>query len=204
METGKRFSRGWVASSARALAAGGVLAALLAGLAGAFAQAQDEGVAAGWQRHRTSFSYLGISPTYSCVGLQDALTFLILQSGAQLNHPVAVFPCNGGGVPTPLLSAMLDFSTLQPAPGGAENAGTVNAVWRHVEFSMNRSQPQLHGSDCELVDEFRAKVLPMFATRNVQSNLRCIPHQTIGNQFSLRFDVLAAPDASNRAVGGAG
>src|SRR6185437_577033 len=101
----------------------------------------------------------------SCQGLQESLTYLLQSSGAQLNRPVIAYPCNGGG-PTSLPSANLDFSTLQAAQGD-------------------------HGSDCELVQEFKDKLLPMFSTRNVSSNLHCIPHQTIGNQFHLSFDVLA-------------
>jgi hypothetical protein len=201
MRISKRFSRGGVWSQARVLGAGAVLAALTLALAGPPALAQNDTVAASWQQHRKTFNYIGISPTYSCVGLQDALDYLLRKSGAQLNRPVVVYPCIGGGGPTSLPSAMLDFSTLQAAPEGG-GSGSVNGVWRHVEFSMTRSNPQLHGSDCELVQEFKDTLLPMFTTRNVTSTLRCIPHQTIGDQFDLSFDVLA-PDAGGRA-GGAG
>ncbi|HEX4050735.1 MAG TPA: hypothetical protein VHY19_07670 [Steroidobacteraceae bacterium] len=195
-----RFHLGRVSSAARSRGAGALLAALGLGLAGSVAWAQTEPVSASWHPHRKTFGYIGISPTYSCQGMRDALTFLLEQSGAKLNRPVNVFPCNGGG-PTKLLSADLSFSTLQPAQdsGGSES---VNGVWRHVEFSLTHSNPQLHGSDCELVSEFKDMLLPMFTTRNVTSNLRCIPHQTTGNQFDLSFDVLASADAG-RHVGGA-
>jgi hypothetical protein len=161
--------------------------------------AQNEAVQGSWQQHKTTFDYLGISPTYSCQGLKDSLTYLLDQSGAQLNRPVAAYPCSGGG-PTKLLSARLDFSTLQPVADSGANG--VSGTWRHVEFSMNRSSPQLQGADCELVQEFKDKVLPMFTTRNVSSNLHCIPHQTTGNQFDLSFDVLTTTDAGTHHVGG--
>jgi hypothetical protein len=71
-----------------------------------------------------------------------------------------------------------------------------------VVLSPNDAPSQLHGSDCELVEEFKDKVLPQFTTRNVKSNLHCIPFQSTGYQFSLSFDVLASSDASAGSVGG--
>lgn len=199
MEMGKRYLHGRSSTGVRrhTLAAAALLGALAAGLAGPVL-AQNATVPAIWQAHKLTFDYLGITPTYSCNGLQDALSYLLERAGAKLNRPVLAYPCRGGA-PTKLLSATLDFSTLQAAQGGAEDTGT-QGVWRHVEFSMIRSNPQLHGSDCELVQEFKDKVLPSFTTRNVHSNLHCIPYQTTGNQFNLNFDVLVAPRG---AAGGA-
>ncbi|HWG77603.1 MAG TPA: hypothetical protein VN660_12545 [Steroidobacteraceae bacterium] len=175
------------------------MAAMALGLAGSVALAQNEPVSASWQQHRKTFTYIGISPSYSCEGLKNALTFLLQQSGARIERTINVSPCSvGGGGPTPVPTANLDFSTLQP--GGS---GDANGVWRHVDFSMTRSNPQLHGSDCELVEEFKDRLLPMFSTRNVTANLHCIPHQSTGNQFDLSFDVLAPADAGNH-VGGSG
>lgn len=196
----KRNSRGGVTSVASTLGAGAVLATLSLALAAPAVRAQDGPVSASWQQHRKTFNYIGISPTYSCVGLQDALTYLLQHSGAQLNRPVNAYPCTGGGGPTKLLSANLNFSTLQAAQESG-GSGNVDGVWRHVEFSMTRSNPELHGSDCELVQEFKDSVLPMFTTRNVTSNLHCIPHQTIGNQFDLSFDVLAPANPGHHGGG---
>lgn len=198
MGMSKQFSPDAASSASKAAGGAAVLAALALGLAGSVALAQNEPVSASWHQHRKSFTYIGISPTYSCEGLKDALTFLLQQSGARINRTVTVSPCSiGGGGPIPVPTANLDFSTLQP--GGA---GDASALWRHVDFSFTRSSPQLHGSDCELVQEFKDRLLPMFTTRNITANLHCIPHQTTGNQFDLSFDVLAPADAGNH-VGGA-
>ena len=202
MQIAKRFCQSGRFSPAGLLGVGAVSAPLVLGAGGLPAQAQEGqngSVTASWQQHRTTFNYIGISPRYSCQGLQESLTYLLQSSGAQLNRPVIAYPCNGGG-PTSLPSANLDFSTLQAAQGD-QGSGSVNGVWRHVEFSMNRSSPQLHGSDCELVQEFKDKLLPMFSTRNVSSNLHCIPHQTIGNQFHLSFDVLAPVNGAHHPGG---
>src|SRR5579871_1015862 len=129
----------------RASLAGGALAAwaTLAFMAAGPALAQDQSAAATWQHHKTTFNYLGITPTYSCIGLEDTLSYLLEQSGARLDHPVWAYPCNGAA-PTKLLTARLDFSTLQPVGDDAGNPGaTARGVWRHVEFSAVRSKPQL-------------------------------------------------------------
>lgn len=171
------------------------------------ASAQPAEEPGGWQTHMVQFNYLGISPTYSCVGLKDDLAFLLQQSGARLDAPIVTLSCyHGDGAPSSLISARLKFSTLQPA-GGADQAsggesGSESGSWRHVEFTNTRSFPQLHGSDCELVLEFKNQVLSTFATRNVQSNLRCIPFQTTGDQFALTFDAFVPSSAAHRAVGG--
>jgi hypothetical protein len=44
--------------------------------------------------------------------------------------------------------------------------------------------------DCELVDIFNNRVLPLFLTRNVQGGVNCIPHQLVGNRIDLRMEVL--------------
>jgi hypothetical protein len=46
--------------------------------------------------------------------------------------------------------------------------------------------------DCELIEQFRQHVLPMFAIRNVVSNVTCVPHELSGSQVDLRFDAFAA------------
>jgi hypothetical protein len=107
-----------------------------------------------------------------------------------------------GGTPRQLLSANLDFSTLQTA-GDAGAAQPASGTWHHVEFSSTHSFPDLRGADCELVEEFKDTALPKFTTRNVKSQLNCVPYQTAGNRFSLSFDVLVANNAPSPPSGGA-
>jgi hypothetical protein len=45
--------------------------------------------------------------------------------------------------------------------------------------------------DCELVEQFRDKVLPMFLTRNLNNQVTCVPHEDSGSNFNLSFDVFA-------------
>jgi hypothetical protein len=46
--------------------------------------------------------------------------------------------------------------------------------------------------DCELVEQFRNNVLPMFATRNVENRTTCIPFQLSGSVIDLKFDAFVA------------
>jgi hypothetical protein len=57
----------------------------------------------------------------------------------------------------------------------------------------DRSPRDLATGDCELVEQFRNNVLPMFTTRNVEDHTTCVPHQDSGSLISLRFESLAAP-----------
>jgi hypothetical protein len=66
----------------------------------------------------------------------------------------------------------------------------VNGAWRAVTLSA-RSPRDLRVGDCELVEQFRSQVLPMFTTRNVVSNTTCIPHQESGSVIDVKFEVLA-------------
>jgi hypothetical protein len=196
-----------------AVAAGLALAG--AWLCGAVPLARAADDAGAWQTHKLTFNYVGISPTYSCEGLRDDLTFLLQQAGAHLDGAIVTESCfHGAGAPSSLVSAQLRFSTLQPATGAAgetadqgnqgnqADTGSAGGSWRHVEFSNTRSYPQLRGADCELVQEFQHQILPAFATRNVTANLHCVPYQTTGDQFALAFDVFVPSSSSSREIGG--
>ena len=157
-----------------------------------------------WQTHTYEFHSMGFTSTYSCDGLGDKLKLLLRLTGARADTKVMPSCARGYGVPDKLAEARVEFSTLQPA--GAGNPGTtnvasaasgVNGVWRHVELTP-RHPFDLQTGDCELVEQFRDALLPMFATRNLQQQITCVPHQDAGSAFSLSFDVFAAPLPAKR------
>jgi hypothetical protein len=56
---------------------------------------------------------------------------------------------------------------------------------------VKRDSPKgLEMGDCELVEIFYDRVVPMFMTRNFQGGVNCIPHQLVGNRIDLRMEVL--------------
>ena len=166
-----------------------------AGFTCAAAQADDSASPAGtgyWKSHKYSFQYMGFTSTYSCDGLADKLKVLLLAAGARGDLKSQPGACASGfGRPDKFARAELTFSTLAPADGGiAAGAKPVNGALRPVSFT-SLSPRDLRLGDCEVVEQFRSQVLPMFATRNVVNNTTCIPNQESGSSIDLRFEVFA-------------
>lgn len=144
-----------------------------------------------WTAHKYTFNFMGFTTTYSCEGLEDKLKVLLQMNGAGPDkHDVQVVaPCaNPIGRPDKLAFAYLTFSSLQPGSTTTAAAGE----WKHVTLAP-RHPYQFDYGDCELVEQFRDKVLPMFTTRNVTNNITCVPHQDAGTNFYLSYDVFAPP-----------
>ena len=144
-----------------------------------------------WQKHEYNFQFLGFTTTYSCDGLASKLKVLLIAAGARADAKSISDACaNGYGVPDKFARASLTFYTLAPAQTG-ENAGApINAVWRSVAIA-DRSPREVRLGDCELVEQFRDKVLPMFTTRNVDNRISCVPNQLSGSAINLKFEVFA-------------
>lgn len=157
-----------------------------------------------WQSHKYTFQFLGFTSTYSCDGLADKLRELLLAAGARADVKSQPGACAAPfGRPDKFARADLKFYTLAPAESApAESAPDaqprpVVGVWRTVTFS-NRSPRDLQIGDCELIEQFRNQVLPMFTTRNVVSHTTCVPYQESGSVIDLKFDVFAAVPAKKR------
>jgi hypothetical protein len=145
-----------------------------------------------WQSHKYTFQFLGFTSTYSCDGVADKLKVLLLAAGARKDVKSQPGACASGfGRPDKFARADLTFATLAPTQGNApSDTKPVNGAWRTVTLAA-RSPRELHVGDCELVEQFRSQVLPMFTTRNVMSNTTCIPHQESGSVIDLKFEVFA-------------
>jgi hypothetical protein len=173
------------------------LSTLIAGCILSGEVSADAGAPAGtesgnWTAHKYTFNFMGFTTTYSCEGLEDKLRLLLQINGAGPDkHGVQVMaPCeNPIGRPDKLAFAYLTFSSLQP--GSAAN-GSAAGEWKHVTLAP-RHPYQFDYGDCELVEQFRDKVLPMFTTRNITNNVTCIPHQDSGSNFYLSYDVFVPP-----------
>jgi hypothetical protein len=176
----------------KTLKAAGLLSVALLFTAAAYADSADDAAAGSWQPHKYTFNFMGFTTTYSCNGLEDKLRLLLQLSGAGPSkkdvHVSA--PCALGlGRPDKLAMADLTFSSLQPQPTPSTNGAPVG-VWRHVALSPHHPF-ELELGDCELIEQFREKLLPMFATRNLVNSVTCVPHQDSGSNFNLSYDVFA-------------
>lgn len=160
-------------------------------------QAAEPGL---WQEHHYSFVYMGFTSTYSCDGLADKIKLLLIAAGARQDAKSSPGACaNGFGVPDTFARAELTFYTLAPSGPGTPATSQITGVWRPVSVAY-RSPRELLTGDCELVEQFRNTVLPMFTTRNIEDHTTCIPHQESGSVIALRFEsFVAAPGAVHTA-----
>src|SRR5580692_4214887 len=180
---------------------------LLTALSASSAFADDASSAAPepgvWQKHEYSFAYMGFTSTYSCDGLADKLKLLLVAAGARKDAKSQPGACaNGFGRPDKFARASLTFYTLAPSVTDTVPASKpVDGVWRPVTFT-NRSPRELSTGDCELVQQFRNNVLPMFTTRNVDDHTTCVPHQDSGSVINLKFEsFVGVPAKPANAVG---
>ncbi len=178
---------------------------LMAGLAlGAQVDPKEPQVSAGvWTQHTYSFTHLGFTSYYSCDGLAAKLKVLLRAAGARADVIATPRGCAAGfGRPDRLVSAELKFSTLTPAvdapstPTDGEVAlsspvATVPGYWKTISLG-SRKPRELDAGDCELVEEFRDLLLPMFTTAQIQDRMRCVPRQSTLGGLNLSFDAFVA------------
>ena len=141
-----------------------------------------------WQQHEYSFAYLGFTTTYSCDGLASKLKILLIASGARPDVKARPGACASGfGRPDKFARADLTFYTLAPAGSDTPAATIVPGIWVPVLIAVRKPR-DVGSGDCELVEQFKSNVLPMFTTRNVDSHTTCIPHQESGSGIDLKFE----------------
>ena len=87
---------------------------------------------------------------------------------------------------------------LQPASAGTADQ-TVAAHWKPVDLKLRNSVVTDSG-ECELVEQIRQRVLPLFAVRNVAEQSNCIPHQATATRPLLKMEVLALDDSQHQAT----
>jgi hypothetical protein len=147
-----------------------------------------------WQKHEYSFAFMGFTSTYSCDGLAGQLKLLLLAAGARPDAKAQAGACASGfGRPDKFARADLTFYTLAPAAAAKAAGGApVDGTWIPVAVAYQHPR-SLGRGDCELVEQFRTNVLPMFTTRNVENHTTCVPHQESGSVIDLKFESLAVP-----------
>jgi len=123
-----------------------------------------------WVTRQLHFMYSPIAPGfvtthYSCDGLQDQMTAILRQLGASSDLAVRSVGCIRASGPEPFPGVDARFSVLEPAAAAhpaAADSPTVSARWEKVTFKPDTS--------CQLLDQVKRNVLPLFATRNVKAN----------------------------------
>ena len=145
-----------------------------------------------WQKREYSFAFLGFTSTYSCDGLAGKLKILLIASGARPDAKARPGACASGfGRPDKFARADLTFYTLAPAGSDKPAAPSIAGVWNPIVVTARKPR-ELAVGDCELVEQFRSSVLPMFTTRNIESRITCVPHQLSGSNIDLKFESFGA------------
>jgi hypothetical protein len=161
----------------------------------------EEGQSAVWAQKELTFVYLGFTTKYSCDGLRDKVKGVLLDLGAEKKGlKVQELGCSSPfGRPDPFPGVRVKMSVLQPAAGSADDKqAPLAAHWKPVDLKL-RDSLSIDSGECELVEQIRQKILPLFATRNVDLKSNCIPHQASATRPSLKLEVLV-PDKQDDKV----
>lgn len=179
-------------------------AALSAGLySAAWADTGGEnGQPAVWAQKEFSFIYQGFTTKYSCEGLRDKMRQILLEFGARKEDlKVYDYGCaSPSGRPDIFPGVSVKMSLLVPAAGAAatKDAPVVPSHWQPVRLKLDNSSLAEAG-ECELVEQVKHKVLPLFTARNVDLQDFCIPHQLEPGGTRLLAEVLMPDQAQTSA-----
>jgi hypothetical protein len=170
----------------------------------AWADSTDGGQSAVWAQKEFQFVYQGVTTKYSCDGLRDKMRSILLEFGARKKDlKISDWGCAGrSGVPDPFPGVAVKMSVLVPADGaGASGERALPSHWQAVKLKLDSSSLSEAG-ECELVEQVKQKVLPLFTTRNVDFRTDCVPHQLTPGGTELTAEVLA-PDQMQGRTGAA-
>jgi hypothetical protein len=159
------------------------------------------GTAAVWAPRQLHFVFLGFTVHYSCDGLRDKIRHVLSELGARPDFEVTFAGCSSPlGRPDPFPGVNIKMSVLQPADPGDASAQVVGAHWRKVDLHLDKD-PVWEASDCELLEQIKQKILPLFSTRNVDFASNCVPHQAyLGTRLSAELLVADAQGAKSVAA----
>lgn len=159
-----------------------------------------------WTDKELTFVYQGFTTKYSCDGLRDKVRGVLLDLGAQKKGlKVMQLGCSSpSGRPDPFPGVRVKMRVLQPADAAGATDGKqagqkpVAAHWKPLDLKL-RDSFSTDSGECELVEQIRQSIVPLFATRNVDLKTSCIPHQASATRPSLKMEVLVADDARHPA-----
>jgi hypothetical protein len=172
-----------------------IAVAAFASLLGAarLAAAADDAAAAEkatWQQKELRFTYMGFTTHYSCDGLRDEVKEILRQLGARPDMEVREYGCTANfGQPDPFPSVRAKFSVLVPADAKSGSDAVVAARWRTVRLKLGTGALDASGQ-CELIEQAKQRILPLFVTRNVNFSSDCFPHQVTIRGANLTVDVM--------------
>jgi hypothetical protein len=154
-----------------------------------------------WTDKELTFVYQGFTTRYSCDGLRDKVRGVLLDLGAQKKTlKIQEQGCtSASGRPEPFPGVHVKMRILQPTASVSPQQSDqtpVPAHWQPVDLKLRDSSFSNDSGECELVEQIRSAILPQFATRNVELNSNCIPHQASATRPTLKMEVLVPDPAT--------
>jgi hypothetical protein len=152
---------------------------------------------ANWAPRKLHFSYVGFTARYSCDGLRDQVKKILQQLGAGDDLVVKSSGCVRLEGPEAFPGVDATFSVLEEAAsgaGGAANSKSVAARWDAVTLDSDTTGRTGAGG-CELIEQVKKSVLPLFTTRNLKYSSDCFPHSESLAGARLNVEVLRAVKA---------
>ena len=169
-----------------------------AGIAAAADTPASDAQPAKWVSRNVDFTYQGFTSQYTCGGLQDGVVTILRALGARKQDmKVDITPCAAIGTSEISFSPGVrgTISVLVPATSEEVSRGDpdiVHAHWKSVNLVRLRNLDNDRGGACELLEQSKRYLLPMFSTRNLDFTSNCIPHQTYSGGMTFKVDVLRA------------
>jgi len=139
-----------------------------------------------WTKKELTFVFMGFTAHYSCDGLREKIRHVLTELGARSDFEVGYAGCSSPfGSPDPFPGVRITMHVLEPAATAAAGTDAVSAHWRRVDLHLDKD-PVWEATDCELLEQIKQKILPLFATRNVDFGSNCVPHQaSLGTHLSV-------------------
>jgi len=151
-----------------------------------------------WTPKELLFQYVGFTTKYNCEGLAEKMRRILTMLGARDVQAQPVGCLSHGPDQTP--GVRIRMNVLQPS-GAAPAEHAVPALWQPVDL-LARRDPVDAATDCELVQQIKLHILPLFATRDVDYSAACAAHLPLVGGTRLRANVLmpeyGAPAAASR------
>jgi hypothetical protein len=174
----------------------GFLAAILMGSQSL--GADNAAMPAVWKEQSIEFSYFGRTSRYTCDGIRDKLRAILAIMGVRRDTHAVEVGCADMGDPrglhnmSPSVHLVFSSPSLPDVSAKPAHAGDLAPLDAQFEaFSIvTDAFRNMQPGDCELVEEFVRQVLPKLTTRNVESQVTCIPYQLSGSHYSVRGEVL--------------
>jgi hypothetical protein len=149
-----------------------------------------------WAPKELNFVYQGFTTKYSCDGLQDKMRKVLIKLGARHDLQVRNWGCTRLSGPDPFAGVRIKMNVLQPA--GTQGGPAVPAHWKMVDLLADPDDrdPVDAAGNCELIEQIKRKVLPLFATRNIDYGTTCERHHLLAGATRLKAEVLVADESA--------